>query len=121
MFAAAGIAVVLPFGASAAAFEGPAPSAASSASAPHGLAATAAGTSTFGIQPVPHSNTDTRAAFAVSATPGAKSSDAVRVSNFGDQAVTLHIYASDAVNTPEGGYDLKPSGTRPTDVGTWVL
>jgi hypothetical protein len=84
------------------------------------LADDGTGTVTFGIQPTPTSNSDQRAAFSFNATPGASVQDSVQVSNFSNQPLMLHMYASDAINTPEGGYDLLPSDQAPRDVGTWV-
>ena len=122
---AAGLAVLASVGAVApadAAASRTASSTISAASAPpaSALAADSPGTSTFGIQPLPRTNTDTRSAFTFSATPGAQPKDAVEVTNFSTQPLTLHVYASDAFNTPEGGYDLLAGDVSPKDVGTWV-
>ncbi len=40
--------------------------------------------------------------------------------NFGNQQLTFRVYATDAFNSPEGGFDLLPGSEEPTDVGTWV-
>ncbi|MFD0638853.1 WxL protein peptidoglycan domain-containing protein [Catenulispora yoronensis] len=91
---------------------------ASSASTALPAVAHAPGTSTFGIQPKPNPNE--RAAFSYNANAGASVKDTVVVSNFGDQPLTLHVYANDAINTSDGGFDLRPSAEPPKDSGAWV-
>lgn len=114
LLTAAALAVLVPIGGAAAA---PPPAPASAASALPAVAH-APGTATFGIQPKP--DPGERAAFSYNATGGAGVKDAVVVSNFGDQPLTLHIYANDAINTTDGGFDLRPSAEAPTDSGAWV-
>lgn len=41
--------------------------------------------------------------------------------NFGNKALPLTIYSSDALNTSSGALDLLPAGTPPTDVGKWIV
>jgi hypothetical protein len=103
LLTAAGLAVLIPL---------------SGASAAAPVAAHANGTATFGIQPKP--NPAERAAFSYNATAGASVRDTVLVSNFGDQPLTLHVYANDAINTTDGGFDLRPSADPPKDAGGWV-
>lgn len=106
LLTAAGLAVLLPLGG------------ASASAAPAPTAAHAAGTATFGIQPKP--NPQERAAFSYNANGGAAVRDTVVVSNFGEQPLTLHVYANDAINTTDGGFDLRPSAEAPKDAGSWV-
>jgi len=111
LLTAAGLAVLLPLGGVSA----------SAAPAPV-VGHAAAGTATFGIKPKPTSPDPKgeRAAFSYSATSGANVRDTVVVSNFGEQPLILHIYANDAVNTTDGGFDLRPSAEAPKDAGGWV-
>ncbi|MFL6115387.1 MAG: WxL protein peptidoglycan domain-containing protein [Catenulispora sp.] len=106
LLTAAGLAVLLPLGG------------ARASAAPAPIAAHAAGTATFGIQPKP--NPQERAAFSYNANGGANVRDTVVVSNFSEQPLTLHVYANDAINTSDGGFDLRPSAEAPKDAGGWV-
>jgi hypothetical protein len=120
LLTAAALAVLVPLGAARAA--APVPAAAPAAQATvHAVQATAYaahanGTATFGIQPNPKE----RAAFTYNATPGASVRDTVIVSNAGDQPLTLRVYANDAINTTDGGFDLRPSADPAKDAGAWV-
>ena len=75
---------------------------------------------TFGVRPATATAPDNRASFGYGATPGAIVKDFVAVSNVGNNPVTLKIYASDAFNTPEGGFDLLAAGKPSVDVGNWT-
>ncbi|GIF96732.1 WxL protein peptidoglycan domain-containing protein [Catellatospora citrea] len=75
---------------------------------------------TFGIQPASPTGPDSRPQFQFGATKGAVVRDQVVVRNYGDKALTLQVYASDAFNTPEGGFDLLAAGRNPVDVGAWT-
>ena len=87
-----------------------------------GLATPAtAAPATFGVRPATAQAPDTRSAFTYSATPGAVVRDHVAVSNVADDPVTLRVYASDAFNTPDGGFDLLAAGREPVDVGKWSV
>ena len=46
--------------------------------------------------------------------------DAVTLYNLSNVQLTFQLYATDARNTEDGGFDLLPKATKPTDVGTWV-
>jgi hypothetical protein len=95
----------------------PAPAAAPAAWA---SAPTAGQKQTFGIQPATAKAPDSRSAYTYEATPGAQLKDHVAVWNYGDQPLTLTLYAADAFNTDTGGYDVLPAGKPSTDVGSWV-
>ncbi|MGI5501365.1 DUF916 domain-containing protein [Lentzea sp. CA-135723] len=81
----------------------------------------AAEPATFGVRPATAEAPDSRSDFSYSATPGAVVKDFVAVSNVSAQPLKLRVYASDAFNTPEGGFDLLPSGRESTDLGKWVV
>ncbi|MDX8031954.1 DUF916 domain-containing protein [Lentzea sp. BCCO 10_0856] len=81
----------------------------------------AAEPATFGVRPATAEAPDSRNNFSYSATPGAVVRDFVAVSNVSAQPLKLRVYASDAFNTPEGGFDLLPSGRESADVGKWVI
>jgi hypothetical protein len=85
--------------------------------APQAVAAPA----TFGVRPATAQAPDNRSAFTYSATPGAVVRDHVAVSNVATEPVTLRVYASDAFNTPDGGFDLLAAGREPVDVGKWSV
>jgi hypothetical protein len=46
--------------------------------------------------------------------------DFVAVSNVSEIPLTLKVYASDAFNTPEGGFDLLAAGKPSVDAGAWT-
>ena len=75
---------------------------------------------TFGIQPASATAPDGRSAYTYIATPGAQVKDHVAVWNYGDQPLSLTLYAADAFNTDTGGYDLLPAAKKSSDVGAWV-
>ncbi|MFC1430897.1 hypothetical protein ACEZDB_09525 [Streptacidiphilus sp. N1-3] len=75
---------------------------------------------TFGIQPASATAPDSRSAYTYIGTPGAQVKDHVAVWNYGDQPLSLTLYAADAFNTDTGGYDVLPAGKPSTDVGAWV-
>lgn len=52
--------------------------------------------------------------------PGAEVHDEVTLFNLSNVPLTFHVYATDAFNTSDGGFDLLPGDKTPSDVGTWV-
>ncbi|RJQ89630.1 WxL protein peptidoglycan domain-containing protein [Amycolatopsis panacis] len=76
---------------------------------------------TFGVRPATAKAPDQRNAFTYSATPGARITDYLAVSNVGASPVELRIYASDAFNTPEGGFDLLAAKRKPLELGLWAV
>ncbi|HJQ48868.1 MAG TPA: DUF916 domain-containing protein [Amycolatopsis sp.] len=76
---------------------------------------------TFGVRPATAQAPDQRNAFTYSATPGVRITDYLAVSNVGESPVDLRIYASDAFNTPEGGFDLLAATRKPLDLGLWAV
>jgi hypothetical protein len=75
---------------------------------------------TFGVRPAGEKAPDNRARFTYGATPGAVVRDFLAVSNIGTSPLTLRVYASDAFNTQEGGFDLLAGNRPPVDVGAWT-
>lgn len=61
-----------------------------------------------------------RANFAYAVEPGAELRDAVVVTNHGQTALELDVYAADARTTTSGQLDLLPADEPSTGVGTWV-
>jgi hypothetical protein len=76
---------------------------------------------TFGIRPATGKGPDSRARFSYSSAPGTVIKDFVAVSNVSDIPLTLRVYAADAFNTSNGGYDLLAFGHPSTDVGAWAV
>ncbi|GLZ40998.1 DUF916 domain-containing protein [Actinokineospora sp. NBRC 105648] len=83
-------------------------------------AAVPSGPATFGVRPATAQAPDNRPNFSYSATPGAVVKDYVAVSNVSNDPLGLKLYANDAFNTPEGGFDLLAQGKASVDVGTWA-
>ncbi len=77
-------------------------------------------TATFGVQPATGNKPDRRAKLTYSATPGAQISDHVAIQNYSIQPLQLHVYANDAFNTNDGGFDIQPAAVSPKDLGSWV-
>ncbi|MGX7669205.1 WxL protein peptidoglycan domain-containing protein [Plantactinospora sp. DSM 117369] len=75
---------------------------------------------TWGVAPSSPTGPNGRASFGYKLDPGAKVTDYVAVTNHSTRPLTLSLYASDAVTTPQGGFDLLPGAQRPVDVGSWV-
>jgi len=75
---------------------------------------------TFGAQPATKGAPDKRPNYRYAATPGGTLRDQVAVRNLSTSAVTLRVYATDAVNINNGGFGLLPRAQRPKDIGTWV-
>jgi hypothetical protein len=82
--------------------------------------ASAAAPVTFGVRPATESAPDSRNNFSYGATPGAIVRDFVAVSNVSESPLNLRVYASDAFNTPEGGFDLLAAAHKPVDIGAWT-
>jgi membrane protein implicated in regulation of membrane protease activity len=75
---------------------------------------------TFGAQPATKGAPDKRPNYRYAVTPGGTLRDQVAVRNLSTSAVTLRVYATDALNINNGGFGLLPRAQRPKDVGTWV-
>jgi len=58
--------------------------------------------------------------FTFEAAPGSTIDDAITVANYGNVPLTLRLYASDAFNNADGGFDILRGADTPTDVGSWV-
>jgi len=53
-------------------------------------------------------------------TPGKTYADAVTVTNDTAAALTFHLYAADAINTPGGGLSLRRRTDVQRDIGAWI-
>ena len=51
---------------------------------------------------------------------GSTIKDSVTVQNYGNVQLNLRVYATDAINTVDGQFDLLAGDKAPTDVGSWV-
>jgi len=84
------------------------------------LAAKPAPVVTFGVEPSTSRAPDGRPFFSYGVTPGGLLNDHVAVLNYSLRPLPLTVYAQDAVNTPSGGFTLKPGAVAPTDAGAWI-
>ncbi|NJP35579.1 WxL protein peptidoglycan domain-containing protein [Micromonospora thermarum] len=75
---------------------------------------------TWGVAPSSAKGPNGRPAFTYKLDPGATLTDYVAVTNHSARPLTLNLYASDAITTAQGGFDLLAGGQQPTDVGAWV-
>jgi hypothetical protein len=62
----------------------------------------------------------TRPSLSYTLDPGATVEDSITVWNYGDTQLTFRVYATDALNTSTGAFDLLPGDQSPQDVGSWV-
>lgn len=97
----------------------PLATAASSAPAPR-LPAPTQGPATFGIRTANATAPDDRGRFVMGATAGAAIQDYVAVNNISTQPLTLRVYAADAFNTPQGGFDILTADKPSQDAGSWI-
>ncbi len=74
----------------------------------------------FGLGPASATKIDGRAYFAWSADPGSFLHDHVAVVNFGITKVTLHVFVTNAVSTPNGGTGFLPAGQARGGPASWV-
>ncbi|MBC9716942.1 DUF916 domain-containing protein [Streptomyces sp. TRM66268-LWL] len=87
-------------------------------------AARAADNGTWAVFPTPPDGSDkrTREYFSHEADPGGEIEDSVSIANTSDEALTFRVFATDAMNTPQGGaFALLPVEREPKDVGLWML
>ncbi|MDG4795618.1 DUF916 domain-containing protein [Micromonospora sp. WMMD1082] len=75
---------------------------------------------TWGVAPSSARGPNGRPAFSYKLDPGATLTDYIGVTNHSTRPLTLSLYASDAVTTTQGGFDLLAADQEPTDVGSWV-
>jgi hypothetical protein len=75
---------------------------------------------TFGVEPANGHKPDSRPHFSFGVTPGASLSDHVAVLNYSAKPLSLQLYATDAVNTSNGGFGLLPATTKPVGAGAWI-
>lgn len=76
---------------------------------------------TWTVQPSTVKGPDGRASYTwTDIKPRAVLHDYVGVSNFTSKPVTFKVYATDAFVDRNGGLNLLPAATAPTDIGTWV-
>jgi hypothetical protein len=81
---------------------------------------TSSSNATFGIQPATTKGPDSRAGFSYEATAGAAKVDYVAITNYTASPLNLHVYATDAYNSADGGFTVLPSTTKPRDIGLWI-
>jgi Bacterial protein of unknown function (DUF916) len=75
---------------------------------------------TFAIQPATKDGPDQRARFDITAKPGASITDRILVTNLSAHPSTFNVYAADAFNTANGGFDVLAAGRESHDVGAWI-
>ena len=75
---------------------------------------------TFGVQPATAKGLDARPFLSYVVTKGATADDHVAIVNYSLQPLDLDVYATDALNNPDGGFGLLPAASKPVDAGAWV-
>ncbi|WP_051639930.1 WxL protein peptidoglycan domain-containing protein [Cellulomonas sp. URHE0023] len=86
-----------------------------------GTATAEEGTAAWSVTPTTADGAaDTRTRIDIQLDPGGTTHDQVLVANASTAEQTFTVYAADAFNTADGGYDLLAAATPSTDVGTWV-
>jgi hypothetical protein len=93
----------------------PSPPAASGASLAPGAKSAA-----FGLGPATAKALDDRPTYVWSVTPAGTLNDHVALVNYSTEALTLDLYARDAVNAPSGALNMQNKDVTPTDAGSWI-
>ncbi len=75
---------------------------------------------TFGVQPSGLAKTDGRPFFTFGATPGSRLTDHVAFLNYSLVPLRLKVYATDALNTQDGGFGLLEAKQQAVDAGAWL-
>lgn len=75
---------------------------------------------TFGTQTASSTKPDGRGIYEFESDPGGSIEDHVAVINYSLQVVSLIIKATDAVNTPQGGFAALPINERSSGLGAWI-
>lgn len=103
---------------------GPTPTPVPSVTGTSSPARTNPGVVTFGLQPasVVHGvgHPDARPYLYYVVTPGARVTDHLAILNYSTQKLRLNVYATDALNTSDGGFALLSASKKPTDAGSWL-
>lgn len=81
---------------------------------------TDSGRSTWGIGPASADGPDGRASIQLVTEPGQTYRDHVAVRNLSDDELALALYAADAVNTTDGGFDVQTDDEENTLAGAWI-
>ena len=77
-------------------------------------------TLTWSVRPAPTDDEPSRDRYTLRAQPGREIHDAFRVHVIGPDPITFNVYASDALITRGGAFDLLPAAKPPRDVGAWT-
>jgi hypothetical protein len=78
------------------------------------------GAISWGVGPVATTGKPSRSAFTHRLLPGRSVPDLVRITNLSLIPLTFRVYAHDAVNTLDGGFDLLSGTESSRDIGLWV-
>lgn len=78
----------------------------------------------FGLGPASHvpkkQIVDGRAYLIYAADPGARLEDRVALFNYRSTPLTVQVYATDALQSTDGGFGLLTGGETPVDAGSWI-
>lgn len=85
-----------------------------------GASSSSSSSVTFGIEPASATSIDGRPAIQIGATPGASANDHVALVNYSTKPIELTLFATDALNTDQGGLTGLLATQKPTDVGAWI-
>ena len=75
---------------------------------------------TFGISPASAGRPDSRSFVALTAPPGSVVQDDIAVLNQSDVPLDLDVYATDAINDPNGSISLPDRADAPRLAGSWL-
>jgi Bacterial protein of unknown function (DUF916) len=89
-------------------------------SSPSSAANPNAASATFGLGPASATKVDGRPNFEYFAGPGSQASDHVAVLNLSAFAITLHVYATDALNDATGAIGYQPASAPKTGAAAWL-
>ncbi len=75
---------------------------------------------TWSVRPASTDAQPSRDNFTLQAAPGATVTDALTVTNYGDDGITLSVYAADAFTTDSGQLDVLPRAETSSQLGAWI-
>jgi len=75
---------------------------------------------TWGVVPADAAGPDGRRVVNLSLEPGDSVTEHIAVTNHSATEITFRVSANDGILTAKGSFDMLPSGTEPSDGGSWI-
>lgn len=78
------------------------------------------GTVAWGVRPADNQHGADRPNFSYDVAAGGTISDAIVVTNYSDEAITLAVYGADGFLNSAGEIDVRPAAEESTELGSWI-